>query len=373
LEEDRVGDIYVVSHQDAADGVEGSRFYVAGAGNLYASIGRRLLRFIDDHRLIPPHSSVLPLWLFREDLLELLLGCDPDIVVIQGLRWAYQLKRLVQSFYPHWSCLTPSEAWPDVDLNWRRFDPSAKVSIVLPTYNGSKYLHQSIESCLNQTFRNIELIIVDDGSTEDMLKIVNSYTDSRIKLIRHERNRGLAEALNTGFRSSTGTYLTWTSDDNYYEETAVEELVRFLQTYPRVDFAYAESHVIDERGPDKEWRRRWVLPASSLNVGDIISPCFLYKRAVYEAIGNYEPAEFLNEDYDYWIRISKRFMMQRLFKPLYYYRRHAESLTNKYGAEKINQMARLVWQRHRKGHNSLWRRMLGLGRTRGNQELPTGV
>ncbi len=359
LEEDGVDEIHVVSYRGTADGVEGSKFYMAEPGNLRARIGRRLLRSIDVHRWIPPLAAFVPLWLFREDVLEVLLGCDPDIVVIQELRWASELKRLSRKSCPHWACLAEGDTWPDVDLSWRKFDPSVKVSIVLPTYNGSKYLHQSIESCLNQTFGNIELIIVDDGSTEELPKIVKYCGDSRIKFFRHERNRGLAEALNTGFQNSTGVYLTWTSDDNYYAETAVEELVRFLQTYPRVDVVYAERYDFDEGEAGQGWRIRRNLPVSSLEFANGIGACFLYKRKVYEAIGNYDAAAFLAEDYDYWIRVSKRFRMQRLFRPLYYYRYHGESLTGRHGVHKIVQKTRLVWQRNRKGGQSLLRRMLG--------------
>ncbi len=383
LEEHEVGEIYVVSYhgqfqsEGTADGVAGSRFYVAEPRNRRAEAGRRLLRAVDVHQWIPPLSSFAPLCLFREDLLEVLLGCDPDIVVIQQLRWASQLKRLIRKSYPHWACLAEGDAWPDVEFSWRRFDPSVKVSIVLPTYNGSKYLRQSIESCLNQTFGNIELIIVDDGSTEDVPKIVNSCVDSRIKFFRHERNRGLAEALNTGFQNSTGAYLTWTSDDNYYAETAVEELVRFLQTHPRVDLVYAEMYDFDERKVDHGWRIRRNLPVSSLEIlHDLpngIGACFLYNRKVYEAIGNYDARAFLVEDYDYWIRVSKRFRMQRLFKPLYYYRCHEESLTGRHSVHEINKNIRLVWQRNQKSRQSPWRRMLGLIRARGNQELDTSA
>ncbi len=355
LKEDAVGETYVVSYRGAVGGVDRSKFYEAAGRNLPARICRRLLRAIDVHRWIPPLLASLPLWVFGKDLLEALLGCDPDIVVIQGLRWASPIKRLIRKSYPHWACLVEGEAWPDVNLSWRKFDPSVKVSVILPTYNGSKYLHQAIESCLNQTFRNIELIIVDDGSVEDLLKIINSYSDSRIKLLRHERNRGLAEALNTGFQNSTGEYLTWTSDDNYYAERAVEEMVRFLQTYPRVDFVYAEWFDFDERKADRGWRIRRNLAASLLEIENGIGACFLYRRKVYEAVGNYDAGAFLAEDYDYWIRVSRRFRMQMLFEPLYYYRYHAEALSVRHSVHEVRQRARVVWRRNQ----SPWRRMLG--------------
>ncbi len=92
---------------------------------------------------------------------------------------------------------------------------------------------------------------------------------------------------------------------------------------------------------------------------------------MYEAIGDYDAAASLNEDYDYWIRVSKRFKMQRLFRPLYYYRYHEESLTGKYGVHEINRQARLVWQRNQKSRRSLWGKLLGLGWQRGKREWDT--
>src|SRR3990170_3452478 len=106
---------------------------------------------------------------------------------------------------------------------------SPKVSIVLPTYNGEKYIRQSIDSCLNQTHENIELIIVDDCSIDNTPEIIKSYKDSRVKSLRHDQNKFLPHALNTGFSNATGEYLTWTSDDNYYAKEAIEKMVSFLK------------------------------------------------------------------------------------------------------------------------------------------------
>src|SRR3989304_1114440 len=105
---------------------------------------------------------------------------------------------------------------------------SPKVSIVLPTYNGARYIRQSIDSCVHQTYRNIELIIVDDASTDNTPEIIASYKDERIKYFRHEKNMGLPHALNAGFAEANGDCLTWTSDDNYYAKEAIEKMLSFL-------------------------------------------------------------------------------------------------------------------------------------------------
>jgi glycosyltransferase involved in cell wall biosynthesis len=205
-----------------------------------------------------------------------------------------------------------------------------KVSIVLPTYNGAKFIQQSIKSCLNQTYKNIELIIVDDGSMDETPEIIKSYDDERIKYIRHNKNKGLALALNAGFSMATGEYLTWTSDDNYYAEDAVESMVVSLCKNKKIDFVYANYYILNEYG--KVLQSVSVEPSKNLKEGNCIGPCFLYRRKVYEVIGAYNPDAFLAEDYEYWIRIFKRFRMQALDKFIYWHRLHPQSLTGQYAS-----------------------------------------
>ena len=104
------------------------------------------------------------------------------------------------------------------------------VSVVLPTYNGSKWLSQSIDSILKQTYRNLELIIVDDASTDSTPELIMSFAsrDPRIRIISHKSNKKLPQSLNDGFAIANGDYFTWTSDDNWYEPTAIEEMVTAL-------------------------------------------------------------------------------------------------------------------------------------------------
>ena len=304
---------------------------------------RRIFRLVDQIRWIPAVVAWVPLKLCQKEFVEIVLACDPDIVVLSEIRWGKQFARVIQAAYPGWVCLTESGQSFDLPDVGRAYDSSVKVSIVLPTYNGSKYLHRSIESCMKQTHSNLELLIVDDASGDDTARIVKEYSDPRIRYFRHVTNRGIAEGLNTGFQNATGDYLTWTSDDNYYTENAIEEMVRFLQVYPQVDFVYAENYVVDEG--NTTWRGGTVRrnePAESLVIDNFVGACFLFTRKVHDTIGRYNPKTFLAEDYDYWVRVSKQFRMQRLFRRLYYYRFHKNSLTSKFTAEEVKDKVKLV-------------------------------
>lgn len=207
-----------------------------------------------------------------------------------------------------------------------------KVSIVLVNHNGAKYLRESIDSCLNQTHTNIELIVVDDTSTDDSQEILKAYSDERIKLyICNETNLGLANSLNRGFSHATGDYLTWTSYDNVYSKNAIEAMTRELGKYKNIDFVYANFYKIDEKG--KTIARTKVKPIKELDIGNCIGYCFLYRRKIYQELGGYDPSCRLAEDYEYWLRIRSKFKMKRLGGYLYYARFHRECLRSKYPQE----------------------------------------
>ena len=201
------------------------------------------------------------------------------------------------------------------------------VSIVLPTYNGEKYLAQAIESCLNQTYASLELIVVDDASTDRTPEIISSYAtqDARMRCLRHNTNRKLPAALNTGFAQARGEYLTWTSDDNCYQPDAIMSMLKVLDSQPDASIVYSNYTVIDEHG--KVRGTTITTPISGLATWNCVGACFLYRRAVYEELGGYSEDLYLAEDYDFWLRASIRFKFSKLEKDLYLYRDHSESLT----------------------------------------------
>lgn len=204
---------------------------------------------------------------------------------------------------------------------------SATVSIVMPTYNGSAYIEQAIESCLAQSLVRWELIIVDDGSTDDTPEQIAHYvrTDDRIRSFRHSTNRHVAAALNTGFSRARGDYLTWTSDDNHYRPDALAAMVEFLEANPHVGLVYSGYTEVSEDDAVLGYRA----PAAPVELlrKNPIRACFLYRRQVGDAVGKYAEDLALVEDYDYWLRVSVDFVLAPLDRDLYVYRTHPASLT----------------------------------------------
>jgi len=202
---------------------------------------------------------------------------------------------------------------------------SKLVSIVLPSYNGKDFLNKSIESCLNQTYKNIELIIINDCSTDSTEQIINSYTDSRIKYLKNEINQKLPKSLNIGFNFAKGDYFTWTSDDNYYDVTAIEKMVFALESQ-KVDLVCTPYFTIDNN--DEITGERSVGKQSDVLIDNVVKACFLYKKEVHKKLNGYNPDLFLVEDYDFWIRATfENFKFYQLTEKLYYYRFHENSLT----------------------------------------------
>lgn len=219
------------------------------------------------------------------------------------------------------------------------------VSIVLPVYNGERFLAESIDSIIAQTYQNWELIIIDDCSSDNSSKIAKNYVakDNRIKYYRNEQNIKLPRSLNKGFSLAKGDYLTWTSDDNIYLPEAISRMVSAIEDH-HVEFVFASCRVINENG---ECVDVWTAPdeyQSAILYGNCVGACFLYTRNVYDIIGEYDINKFLVEDYDYWLRIFSRFKVFHIDDYLYKYRWHDQSLTSTEKQDSINSMCeKVLW------------------------------
>ena len=206
---------------------------------------------------------------------------------------------------------------------------SPQISIILPTYNGEEYLSYSIQSILNQTYQDWELIIVNDCSTDQTSNIIKQFSmkDSRIKVITNKNNQKLPKSLNIGFSQARGKYLTWTSDDNEYYPAALEKMYNFLEENNDVGMVYANCLVVSENKENTFWGNKDATPENLL-MTNVCGACFLYRKSVAETIGEYNCNLFLAEDHDYWLRIRLKYKIERIPEELYLYRQHSKNLTN---------------------------------------------
>lgn len=181
------------------------------------------------------------------------------------------------------------------------------ISIVLPTYNGDEYLDETIKSIKNQTFKDWELILVDDCSTDSTSAICARYerVNERIRVFRNEKNSKTPASLNRGFREAKGKYLTWMTDDNLYYPAALEKMLQYLNEHEECQFVYANMDTIDEGGNIVGSFRQDNFTRMYYN--DIVGGCFLYTRKCYEEIGDYSDEFFPIEDYEYFLRVLEKY------------------------------------------------------------------
>lgn len=203
-----------------------------------------------------------------------------------------------------------------------------KVSIVLPTYNGEKYIKESIESILSQTLTDWELIIVNDCSKDTTASIISEYAseDDRIKIITNEQNQKLPESLNIGFRQACGEYLTWTSDDNMYKPQALKTMADYLDSNQECPMVCTAMDVIDADGVYLYTMTDY--SDEKMLYTNCVGACFMYRYEVMKKIGDYDNDKFLVEDYNYWLRIFFNYgKIDFIDKNIYKYRIHEQSLT----------------------------------------------
>ena len=204
-----------------------------------------------------------------------------------------------------------------------------KVSIVLPCYNGAALLGQAIESCINQTFQDWELIIVNDCSTDNTLEVANAYAEKeeRIRVYTNEKNSKLPATLNNGFRRATGEYWTWTSDDNILHPEMLESFVAYLDEHEDVGFVVSDSYIIDE---NYKIIGEKIVPDdlnSKMMLNNYVGASFMYRKECAQAVGEYREDLFLVEDYEFFIRLSFHCKMGHVPQFLYYYMDNPNSLT----------------------------------------------
>ena len=214
-----------------------------------------------------------------------------------------------------------------------KIEDNPKVSIIIPAHNGSNYLEQAIDSALRQTYENVEVIVVNDGSNDEGAteKIAKYYGD-RIRYF-HKENGGVASALNFGIQKMTGSYFSWLSHDDLYEKTKIEDQVRLalsLQTDNTIIVCNARvlfQNGIKKKGliDKKTFKYFDIFLAISADVG--INGCTLLipKKAFVES-GGFDVNLPVTQDYDLWFRLSHtyKYKFVLLEKNLVVYRRHDE-------------------------------------------------
>ncbi|MDD2337894.1 MAG: glycosyltransferase, partial [Geobacteraceae bacterium] len=212
---------------------------------------------------------------------------------------------------------------------------SPKITVLMPLFNGKRYVREAVESILGQTFADFEFLIIDDGSTDDSCAIVESYGDPRIRLITNGKNLGVTATLNRGIKLGRGEYIARMDCDDISLPTRLAEQIEYLERNPDCAMVAIPVLQIDEDGrncgvwPDD----RNTLTSEALyrflpRANCIAHPGIMIRKSI---LSHYRYNEFqrIAQDYDLWLRMSAdRLVITKLAKPLLKYREHSASVTS---------------------------------------------
>jgi glycosyltransferase involved in cell wall biosynthesis len=202
------------------------------------------------------------------------------------------------------------------------------VSIVTPSFNQGKFIKETIESVLTQDYPNIEYWIIDGGSTDSTLDVLQAYSNHPLVSIVSERDRGHADAVNKGWARSEGEIFGWLNSDDVYLSGAVSKLVGYLLGNPQVGVVYGDAVFTDacSNRIGKYWARRFT-QYEQLRYSCIPQPTAFIRRNVVQQTGPLSLALKMGFDYEYWLRVSHSARLDYLPGEFATYRMHADSKT----------------------------------------------
>jgi len=200
-----------------------------------------------------------------------------------------------------------------------------RVSVIIPAFNTSRFISQAIESVLNQAFTDQELIVVDDGSTDDTASLVMKY-GGKLRYI-YQKNQGLSSARNTGIVKAEGEYIGFLDADDYWDREKLRHQVALLDSSPDTGVVYTalkvvdkDNHEIEERGCLVRGRIFFSLLTENCVVGSCSSA--LIRRECFEKAGTFDEMLSASEDWDLWLRIAPYYLFDFVDLPLTFYRIH---------------------------------------------------
>lgn len=223
------------------------------------------------------------------------------------------------------------------------------VTVLLCVFNGEAHLREAVDSVLAQTFGALELLVVDDASTDATASILASYSDPRLRIISNSENLGLTRSLNLGLRAARGMYVARHDADDLSHPRRIEKQFAFLQRNPEVPLVGTQFISIDDRG-----RRRpphlWTKCRTSVGIlwqfmfeNPFVHSAVMFRRdIVLQELGGYDESYRTNQDYELWSRMARRHPLRNLGESLVRFRSSAGSISSGYSAEAINRVRGLL-------------------------------
>ena len=220
-----------------------------------------------------------------------------------------------------------------------------EISIIMSVYNGGKYLRESIDSILNQTFNNFELILVDDKSTDNTKQIIETYKDRRIKVIENNKNIGLTKSLNKAIKQSKGKYIARMDADDISHQDRLKEQYNFMEKSPDISIAGSFMNIINESGEiisiNKIYTSFKVIKFVLLFKNCILHSSIIARSKDLKKIGFYNEKYKYTQDLDLYSRaINKNLKIAIIPKVLVSSRIHKETISKRPESNKLQKINR---------------------------------
>ncbi|MDD5638815.1 MAG: glycosyltransferase [Candidatus Pacebacteria bacterium] len=205
------------------------------------------------------------------------------------------------------------------------------ISVIIPTYNRAHLLSRAIDSVLSQTFQDFELIIVDDGSTDNTKEIVEEYQkkDERIKYLWEENSGGPAKPKNTGIKNSQGEFIAFLDSDDEWLPEKLEKQLKLFENSNNLGFVSCNALIIDENNNIKgEYQSPRNKSFINLLDGNKISNCgVIVKKNIFEELGIFDENLKFGEDWEMWLRIAKKYNFDSVYESLIKCYLHQNNIT----------------------------------------------
>lgn len=204
------------------------------------------------------------------------------------------------------------------------------ISVVIPTYNHAHFLGDAIASALNQSYAPVEIIVVDDGSTDNSRSVVEGFGKS-VRYIRQE-NRGLSGARNTGIRAAQGAYIALLDADDFWEPAYLATVHGVLAADPTLGAVYTGLHFVNSKGERLPQPSVATVPSDQLYDrlldGEFFAPsAVLVRRACFAEVGLFDEALRASEDWDMWLRVARAYPFAGIAQPWLNYRVHGNNMS----------------------------------------------
>ena len=194
------------------------------------------------------------------------------------------------------------------------------ISVVIPSYNHDKYISEAIQSVLNQTYQDFEIVITDDGSSDNSVKLIKEFTDPRIKLFIFSENKGACLAVNNCIENSTGEFIALLNSDDVFLPNKLEIQLDFLNSHPEIGAVFSYAKIINEDSDnfqgDHFYKSIFIQPNRNrfewlnyffYNGNCLCHPSILIRRECYKNVGLYDPRFAQLPDFDFWVRLCQRY------------------------------------------------------------------